>query len=133
MRDQGINRLQNPFAEPPLNIEVNMPGTMMLGAAGQVSIERILESTINTEVELRNVEFHGEFGFMVLNVKTKLIEFRRNLRSNSAIFSQCMTHLYTFAPVEKPSLEESKHPEPVSTFDTKGIEQALKSAIKTPR
>lgn len=126
MRDPGINRLQNPFSEPPLNIEVNMPHGMMLGSNGQVSIDRILENTINNEVELRQVEHYGEFGYMVLNAKTKVVEFRKQLRANSAIYRQCMTHMFAFAPAEKPSLEESKQHQPVSTFDIQGAAAVLK-------
>jgi hypothetical protein len=76
-----------------------------------------LESTIGAEVEMRQLDYYGEFGWHTTTVRTKLLEFRRTLRATTAPYRLFMTHYYTFTPVEKPSLEEAKQREPVSTFE----------------
>jgi hypothetical protein len=63
------------------------------------------------------MDFYGEFGIIVSNAKSKLMEYRKTLKSNSAIYRLCMQHIFVFVPTEKPSIEETKQQEPVSTFD----------------
>lgn len=95
-----------------------MPHGMLPGTGGSHFIERILESTIGQEVEMRQMDFYGEFGFAVSNAKNKLVDFRKYLRSNSAVYRLLMTHIFAFPPAEVPSLEETKQQrEPVSTFE----------------
>jgi hypothetical protein len=88
-----------------------------MGARESNQIERILESTIGAEVEMRQLEYYGEFGWHTITVRNKILDFRRILRSTTAPYRLFMTHYYAFPQVEKPSLEEAKQREPVSTFE----------------
>jgi hypothetical protein len=66
---------------------------------------------------MKQIDYYGEFGWHITTVRTKLLEFRRTLRATTAPYRLFMNHYYAFTPVEKPSLEEAKHREPVSTFE----------------
>ena len=66
---------------------------------------------------MRQMDFYGEFGLNVSNTKLKIVDFRKLIRGNSAIYKQLMTHVFQFIQPEKPSLEEAKQSEPVSTFE----------------
>ena len=69
------------------------PG-IILGQNGASQIERLLESTIGVEVEMRQMDFYGEFGLNVSNTKLKIVDFRKLIRGNSAIYKQIMTHVF---------------------------------------
>jgi len=57
---------------------------------------------------MRQMDFYGEFGLNVSNTKLKIVDFRKLIRGNSAIYKQLMTHVFQFIQPEKPSLEEAK-------------------------